>query len=252
MELTDLLKKAHQEMESNYMLLEEFEHSKNLEINIQQGVPKLPGQPGSQFCDYSREMQEVQQAHLTECNVQVNPFLRLPINNIKEHKLTTPIWGGHAHLTKTVDWDSPKGNISLFVRMSQDHMCYNLSVVSIEVSGIIDLDALADVPRPESGNILGQLSLQEILMKYLKLKNGNPMAAELHQRGPQGPVDMVIPNTSKVEVHFEMFNKQPAGYLYHVLPLFGATELFIKTILRQSINVGRATKAPRCEYNNDT
>ncbi len=155
------------------------------------------------------------------------PFLRLLINHIKEHKLTAPIWGGHAHLTKTVEWDSPKGNVSRFVWMSHDHMCYNMSVVSIEVSGIMDLDASADVLCPESGNALGQLSLQETLMKYLKLKDSNPMVAELHQRGPQGPVDMVIPNTSEVEARSKIFNKQPAGYLYHVLPLFGATELFI-------------------------
>jgi hypothetical protein len=57
-ELTDLLKKAHQDLESNFMLPEEFEHSKILDINTRQGVPKLPGQPRSQFWDYSREIQE--------------------------------------------------------------------------------------------------------------------------------------------------------------------------------------------------
>jgi hypothetical protein len=213
------------------MLPEEFEHSKTLDINICRGVPKLPGQPGSQFWDYSREMQEVRQAHLIKCDVQVIPFLRLSIDYIKEHKLTTPIWGGHAHLTETFDWNSPKGNVSQFVWMSQDHMCYNMSFVSVEVRGIADLDASADVLCPEYGDVLGRLSLQETLMNYLKLKDGNPMVTELHQRGPQGPVDMVIPNTSEAEVHFEMVNKQLAGYLYHVLPLFGATETFIKTIL---------------------
>ena len=55
-ELTDLLKKAHAELECNFMLLEEFQYSLIPEINIRRGVPKLPGQPGSQFRDYSREM----------------------------------------------------------------------------------------------------------------------------------------------------------------------------------------------------
>jgi hypothetical protein len=36
--------------------------------------------------------------------------------------------------------------------MSQDHMCYNMSVVSVEVRGIMDLDATAEVLCPESGN----------------------------------------------------------------------------------------------------
>jgi hypothetical protein len=130
-------------------------------------------------------------------------------------------------------------------------MCYNMSVVSVEVCRIMDLDALTGVLCPESGDVLGRLSLRETLMKYLKLKDGNPMVAELHQRGPQGPVDMVIPNTSKAEAHFEMVNKQPAGYLYHVLPLFGATETFIKTILRRSMDAGLATEAHRCKYDKE-
>jgi hypothetical protein len=116
--LTDLLKKAHQDLESNFMLPEKFEHSNIPDINIRRGVPKLPGKPGSQFRDYSREMQEAQWAHFIECNVQAIPFLRLLIDYIKEHKLTTPIWGGHVHLTETVKWDSPKGNVSWFVWMS--------------------------------------------------------------------------------------------------------------------------------------
>jgi hypothetical protein len=144
-------------------------------------------------------MQEARRAHLIECDTQAIPFLRLLINHIKERKLTTPIWGGHAHITKTIDWDSPKGDISRFVWMSQDHMCYNMSVVSTEVQGIMDLDASVDVLCPESGDVLGQLSMQETLMKYLKLNDGNPLVMELHQHGPQGPVDMVIPNTSKAE-----------------------------------------------------
>jgi hypothetical protein len=46
-----------------------------------------------------------------------------------------------------------------------------------------------------------------------------------------------------------MFNKQPAGYLYHVLPMFGATETFTKSLLRQSMGAGLGTKAPKCVYN---
>ena len=101
--------------------------------------------------------------------------------------------------------------------MSQDHTNYNMSLVSVQVKGITDLEASAEVTCPESGNVIGRLSLRQTLLKYLKLTDGNPMCAELHQRGPQGPVDMVIPNTSLAESGFEMFNKQPAGYLYHVL-----------------------------------
>ena len=98
-----------------------------------------------------------------------------------------------------VDWDSPKGDVSRFVRMSQDHTNYSMSLVSVQVKGITDLEASAEVMCPESGNVIGRLTLRQTLLKYLKLPDGNPMCAELHQRGPQGPVDMIIPNTPLAE-----------------------------------------------------
>jgi hypothetical protein len=225
-ELTSLLKEARQGMQDNLTLSEEFEYAKTLEINIRQGVPKLPGQPGQHFCDYLREMQEVRWAHLIKCNVNLIPFLQTLIGYMKEQKLAAPIWGGQVHITKTVDWDSPKEDVSCFIRMMQDHMCYNMSVVSIEVRGISDLNASAEILCPTTRNVLGHLSLQQTLTKYLKLQDGTPMCTELHQHGLQGPVDMVIPNTAAAEAGFEMFNKHPAGYLYHMLPTFGASPLF--------------------------
>jgi hypothetical protein len=76
------------------MLPEEFQYSSIPEINIYRGVPKLPGQPGSQFRDYLREMQEARQAHLIECDVQAIPFLTLLLNHVKDQRLTAPVWGG--------------------------------------------------------------------------------------------------------------------------------------------------------------
>jgi hypothetical protein len=93
-ELMDLLKKAHEELESAFMLPEEFQYSTIPEINIRRGVPKLLGQPGSQFRNYSREMQEAQRAHLIKCDVHAIPFLTLLINHVKERRLTAPVWGG--------------------------------------------------------------------------------------------------------------------------------------------------------------
>jgi hypothetical protein len=45
-------------------------------------------------------MQEARRVHLIECDTSKIPFLCASINNIKEHKLTAPIWGGHAHITE--------------------------------------------------------------------------------------------------------------------------------------------------------
>jgi hypothetical protein len=251
-ELMSLLEEAQQGMKDDLTLPDEYEFSPVPDVNIRRSVPKLPGQPGSNFCDYSREMQEARRAHLIECDIKAIPFLRVLISYIKDNKLAARIWGGHTHITETVDWDSPKGDVSRFVRMSQDHTNYNMSLISVQVKGITDLEASADVMCPESGNVIGRLSLRQTLLKYLKLPDGNPMCAELHQRGPQGPVDMIIPNTPLAEGSFEMFNKQPAGYLYHVLPSYGASTTFIKSLLRRSMEAGLTTEAPLCIYDFET
>ena len=119
-------------------------------------------------------MQEARRAHLIECDIKAIPFLRALISYIKDNKLAARIWDGHTHITETVDRDSPKGDISRFVRMSQDHTNYNMSLISVQVKGITDLEALAEVTCPELGNVIGCLSLCQTLLKYLKLPDGNP------------------------------------------------------------------------------
>ncbi len=106
-----------------------------------------------------------------------------------------------------------------------------MSVISIKVRGIANVDKTANIYCPTSRDKLGQLLLRQTLMRYLKLHDGSPLCAEIHQRGLLGQVNMVIPNTLAAETCFEMFNKQPAGYLYHILPTFGASSTFIQDIL---------------------
>jgi hypothetical protein len=251
-ELTSPIGQAYEGMQDNFILPEEFEHHKLPKINIRRGVPRLPGQSGEQFQKYTRDMQEARRAHLIECDTSKIPFLCALINYIKKHSLAAPIWGGHAYITETVDWDSPKGDLSRFVRMSQDHTCYNMSVISIKVCDITDIDKTADIYCPTSGEKLGKLLLRQALMRYLKLQDGSPLCAEIHQRGLLGQVDMVIPNTADAEARFEMFNKQPAGYLYHVLPTFGALLTFIQEILGQSMDPVVVMGAPQCTWDNET
>jgi hypothetical protein len=142
-------------MQNNFILPEEFEYHKLPEINICQGIPKLPRKSGQQFQKYTRDMQEARREHLIECDTSKIPFLCALINHIKEHKLTAPIWGGHAHITETVDWDSPKGDLSRVVKTSQDHTCYNMSVASVKVRGIADIDKTANICCLTSGDRLG-------------------------------------------------------------------------------------------------
>ena len=50
-----------------------------------------------------------------------------------------------------------------------------MSLTSVQVKGIIDPNASAEVTCPESGNVIGYLTLRQTLLKYSKLPDGNPM-----------------------------------------------------------------------------
>ncbi len=119
-------------------------------------------------------MQEARRAHLIEYDIKAIPFLRVLISYIKDNKLAARIWGGHTHITETVDWDSPKGDVSQFVRMSQDHTNYNMSLISVQVKGITDLEASAEVTCPESGNVIGCLSLRQNPPKISEIAGRQP------------------------------------------------------------------------------
>jgi hypothetical protein len=93
-ELTSLLEEALQGMKDNFTLLDKFKYASLPDINICRGVLKLPGQPGSNFWDYSHEMQEARRAHLIECDIKEIPFLRVLISYIKE---TPCLHLGRAH-----------------------------------------------------------------------------------------------------------------------------------------------------------
>jgi hypothetical protein len=127
-----------------------------------------------------------------------------------------------------------------------------MSVISVKVRSITNIDKTADVYCPTSGEKLGKLSLRQALMRYLKLQDGSPLCAEIHQQGLLGQVDMVIPNTADAEACFEMFKKQLAGYLYHALPTFGASLTFIQEILCRSMDPAVVMGAPQCTWDNET
>ena len=90
-ELSSLLEEALQGMKDDFALPDKFKHAPLPDINIRRGVPKLPGQPGSSFCNYSRDMQEARRAHLVEYNIKAIPFLRALISYIKNKKLAVHI-----------------------------------------------------------------------------------------------------------------------------------------------------------------
>ncbi len=86
------------------------------------------------------------------------------------------------------------------------------------------------------------MSLMPMYAQYLKI----PMDTSVYNK-------CVIPNNSVAKDYFEMFDKQLAGHLFYGLPLFGASQLFVKQlVLCQSMDTGLAMEAPLSMYDKET
>jgi hypothetical protein len=69
-----------------------------------------------------------------------------------------------------------------------------------DIVGITNLDATALILDKESHRLLGNLSLCQVLLRFLLLSDGHQLIAEVHQSNEiMGPVQVVILNTPEAK-----------------------------------------------------
>ncbi len=68
-----------------------------------------------------------------------------------------------------------------------------------ELARIMLLNTPADVIHPMSKEKIGSLSLRYVLLNYLKMQDGHPLIAEVHQADIAQNTHIIIPNTSDLK-----------------------------------------------------
>jgi hypothetical protein len=77
-----------------------------------------------------------------------------------------------------------------------------------DIVGITNLKATASIYDEESYTLLGVLSLHQVLLCYLRLRDGQQLIAEVHLSNEiMNLVQAVIPNTPKPEQMILRMNK---------------------------------------------
>jgi hypothetical protein len=136
----------------------------------------------------------------------------------KESNLVTKMWGKHAHISEVVDKDSTSSEIKRLIKVVQLHTNYQCSMLLEDIVGITNLDATAPIFEEVSNKFLGNLSLHQVLLRYLWLSDGHQLIAEVHQSDEiMGSVQAVIPNTPKAKWMILMMNKNVPSYIGNVL-----------------------------------
>jgi hypothetical protein len=99
-----------------------------------------------------------------------------------------------------------------------------------EIQGITDLNGWTTVNSTNTNGeeSIGRMTLRQVLMKSLKISDGNSLFAEVHQLpAPLSPVHVVVPHTPEAEQMILMMNKNFPAYISFVLEDQGLSKDFI-------------------------
>jgi hypothetical protein len=167
-------------------------------------------------------------------------------NNIQE------MWGRQVHFSEVADNNTPTGELKRYVKFSQRHVNFHCSMTCEDIRGIVHLDATAPVLSASTGQPIGNLSLRQVLLKYLKMNDGTSLIAEIHQRGSMGIVEIIVPNTPEAESMVLMMNRQFPAYCYNALQMADLDERFVMSLLKEACCPTLVANIHSCVWDEDT
>ena len=91
-----------------------------------------------------------------------------------------------------------------------------------------------------------------VLLNYLKMQDGHPIIAEVHQEDYCKPAYVIIPQAEEAERMIGMMHKNLPAFLFHILTDAGFTDDFIKELLRQTCETSLVAEVPLCKWDSAT
>lgn len=170
----------------------------------------------------------------------------------KENGFIERLWGRHSHLSEVTEQQSTAREARKQVEVAQSHTNNQVSMVGDELSGIINVDATADVLHPLTGEQFETYSLHQILMHFIKMGDGCQAIAEVHQKNIQHPTYVVIPNTKDAEVILSMMNRNLPAYLCFTLHELGFPDDFIKSLVERACEAATVAKSFKYQWDETT
>ena len=182
-------------------------------MNLRVQNALLRGQEVTVFNKLSHHAQQARKSWHLEVDSRHAAKMKVLIERAKTYGCVEELWGPHAHLSEVTDATSTAREAKRQVDVAQSHTNYQLSMVAEELVGVVNLDAPVIITHPESGKEIGQLSLRTALLNYLKMKDGHPMIAEVHQEDICKPTYIVVPQTEEAERMIGMMTKNIPAFL---------------------------------------
>lgn len=254
-EYTKILEEAKEIGEANEMLEDELflTWASTPSFSLRLNVPRLPGQDTSVFNNYSTQLSHGRKVFHIECDKKDEEYLKKLTQIAKDNGLIEAMWGHHAHVSEVVTEKSSGGEIKRLISISQDHTNYQVTMTIEDLAGIVDLDKKVPFYDEEDPTReVGSMTLRYVFMNYVIMQDEHSLVAEIHQRGPAGLVEVVIPNIPAAETMVHMMNKNVAAYLINYLPQQGIPLTFVQALLKKSVEPELLANASECQWNSET
>jgi hypothetical protein len=156
-------------------------------------------------------------------------------------------WACHAHLSEVTNAKSTACKAKWQVGRAQAHTNYQMSMAAEELIGVTKLDNPVSIVNPVTKEIVASLSLCTILFSYLKMQDGHPMIAKVHQEDLCYPTHIIILQAEEAERMIGMMNKNLPAFLHHMLLEAAFPKDFVKKLLKNLSEGSLVSEVSSCK-----
>jgi hypothetical protein len=187
-DLNQMLQTKYENIETDSMMPEEFEHLDITNFRLKLNAPYLPTQNKTSNKDYDHFKEQVKKAFhckLAKDQVTFFHFLR---GHAHPMRLETKYFGKFAKFTETLGNNNPLSNCTRLCQCVQGHLNYHLGLTSLVINRIDNLDATERLQNSANGTTLNQVTLREKLYQF-NLR----MGLLYFYSSPKGPQERLRP-----------------------------------------------------------
>jgi hypothetical protein len=216
-------------------------------MNLRIQFAMLKGLPVNAYNNLSYHAQQACRSWHLEVDSKYVAKMKGLVHCAKEYGCVEELWGNHAHLSKVMDAKSTASEAKHQDDVAQAHTNYQLSMVAKELVGVTNLDKQVDIINPTTHELVGILSLCMVLLNYLKMQDGYPMIAEVHQEDLCKPTHVIIPQAKEAERMIGMMNKNLPAFLHYMLLEVDFPEEFVKKLIKESCKASLVAEISSCQ-----
>jgi hypothetical protein len=229
------------------------------QMGIRKQIPRVDGMDTSIFQGWDGRRQDMRKTLQIEVEEEAVPMIHALVEKAKNEKIFEKYFGQRVKATIVLDNNGRrkkgqhtqrKVDLAAMASFCRKHVNYQSCTRIDGIRGILNIDkAVLFYSITEPGKALGSMTLRRVLYTRFLMSDGHSLFWEVHQAGPLGAVDVVVPNCEESERMVMMMNRNFAAYAFHYLvKVAKMQEEFVKSLIRASVDASLCNSVDECKW----